>query len=110
MCGRITLRASPESLAKHFAVSMLSYPRRFNIAPTQDVLTVKDSGEGTVLEFCRWGLIPSWATDKKIGARLINARAETVAEKPSFRSAFKHRRCLIPADGFFEWKNEGGRK
>src|SRR5262249_41276153 len=60
--------------------------------------------------FCRWGLIPSWAKDKKIGARLINARAETVAEKPAFRSAFKHRRCLIPADGFFEWKNEGGRK
>jgi putative SOS response-associated peptidase YedK len=110
MCGRITLRVAPEALASHFGVSKLDYLPRFNIAPTQDVATVRDSGEGRELAFLRWGLIPSWAKDTKIGTRLINARAETVAEKPAFRSAFKHQRCLIPADGFFEWQNDGGRK
>ena len=97
-------------MARHFGVSKLTYLPRFNIAPTQEVSAVRDLGEGRELEFLRWGLIPSWAKDKSIGAKLINARAETVAEKPAFRSAFKHRRCLIPADGFFEWKKEGGRK
>jgi putative SOS response-associated peptidase YedK len=110
MCGRITLRATPEDLGSHFGVSKVDCLPRFNIAPTQDVATVRDSGQGRELVFLQWGLIPSWAKDKKIGAKLINARAETVAEKPAFRSAFKHRRCLIPADGFFEWKKEGAKK
>jgi putative SOS response-associated peptidase YedK len=111
MCGRITLRATPEKIAGLFGVSKLDYSPRFNIAPTQEVLTVRSSQQGRELVPLRWGLIPSWAKDKKIGAALINARAETVAEKPAFRSAFKHRRCLIPCDGFFEWsRREGGTK
>jgi putative SOS response-associated peptidase YedK len=83
---------------------------RYNIAPTQAVITVTDEGERR-LEQMRWGLIPSWAKDAKIGSSLINARAETLAEKPAFRSAFKRRRCLIPADSFYEWAaGSGGRK
>src|SRR5260370_35306794 len=109
MCGRITFRATPERLAKHFGISTLTYEPRFNIAPTQDVATVTDSGEGRELAFLRWGLIPSWARDKKIGAKLINARAETVAEKPAFRSAFRHRRALTPATGFSACPTQGGR-
>ena len=85
---------------------------RFNIAPTQSVAVVRQSGGKETRQLCllRWGLIPAWAKDPSIGARLINARAETVAEKPAFRSAFKSRRCLIPADGYYEWKKTGSRK
>lgn len=89
---------------------------RFNIAPTQQVPVIRPQGP-TDAESCareitlmRWGLIPSWAKDPSIGARLINARAETIAEKPSFRSAFKRRRCLIPADGYYEWQKVGSAK
>src|ERR1041384_1733807 len=76
---------------------------RYNIAPTQSVIVVGDDGE-RYLKQMRWGLIPSWAKDESIGNRMINARAETIAEKPAFRAALKKRRCLIPADGFYEWK------
>jgi putative SOS response-associated peptidase YedK len=110
MCGRYTLRASPEEVAEYFGVSEAPLTPRFNIAPTQEVPAVMDSEEGRKLVMLRWGLIPSWAKEKSIGAKLINARAETVAEKPSFRSAFKHRRCLLVTDGYFEWKKEGARK
>jgi putative SOS response-associated peptidase YedK len=110
MCGRYTLRASPEEVAEYFGVSEISLTPRFNIAPTQEVPAVMASEEGRKLVMLRWGLIPSWAKEKSIGAKLINARAETVAEKPSFRSAFKHRRCLIVTDGYYEWKKEGARK
>jgi putative SOS response-associated peptidase YedK len=82
---------------------------RYNIAPGQDVLCVIRDGENRI-EHLRWGLIPFWAKDPAIGNRLINARAETVAEKPSFRSAFAKRRCLVVADGFYEWRPEGKRK
>jgi putative SOS response-associated peptidase YedK len=107
MCGRFTLAQSPEVLAEVFGLDDISdAPPRFNIAPSQPVATIIRTADTPKRQFrlMRWGLIPSWAKDPSIGNRLINARAETVAEKPSFRSAFRHRRCLIIADGFYEWK------
>lgn len=109
MCGRFTLSIpDPDALGQTFALGSVppDLPPRFNIAPTQPVVTVvrdPDSGENQ-LAVMRWGLIPSWSKDPSIGSRLINARAETVAEKPAFRSAFARRRCLIVADGFYEWQ------
>jgi len=104
MCGRYTLRTSPADLAEIFAVLREPEIRpRYNIAPTQQVLVVRQPEEEREFALLRWGLIPSWAKDKKIASSLINARADTVATKPSFRSAFKKRRCLIVADGFYEW-------
>lgn len=133
MCGRFTLRASREAIAEQF--SLLEVPPispRYNIAPRQPVGIVRSRGSGQIPEavsssgeevatpiarvpdrefvFARWGLIPAWAEDPAIGDRLINARAETVASKPAFRRAFRYRRCLIPADGFYEWRQEGRRK
>ena len=87
-----------------------SYRPRYNVAPTQEVLTVINDGSGNHAQFMRWGLIPFWAKDPKIGSRMINARAETVVEKPGFRSAFQKRRCLVLADGFYEWRKEGKAK
>jgi putative SOS response-associated peptidase YedK len=83
---------------------------RYNIAPQQPVAAVRATEAGNELVLLRWGLIPSWSEDAKIGYKLINARSETVAEKPSFRSAFKQRRCIIPASGFYEWKREAKHK
>ncbi len=113
MCGRFVLRASPEQLQSLFELA--EAPRsepRYNIAPTQPVLSVRASPYTGKREatFLNWGLIPSWAQDPKIGYRMINARSETAAEKPSFRAAFKYRRCIVPADGFYEWKKENGGK
>lgn len=110
MCGRFTLTVDPADLQEAFPEYTFPepYAPRFNIAPTQPVLAIPN--EGSSADFFLWGLIPSWAKDPSIGARLINARAETLAEKPSFRAAFKYRRCLIPADGFYEWKAEPGEK
>ena len=106
MCGRYSLTSPIESMRALFGFDELPNLRpRYNIAPTQDVPVVRGGGNGVrELSMLRWGLVPSWA--KAIGgsAPLINARGETVAEKPSFRSAFAKRRCLIPADGFYEWK------
>jgi putative SOS response-associated peptidase YedK len=82
---------------------------RYNVAPSQHVAVVPNNGENRI-EFFRWGLIPSWAKDPKIGNRMINARSETLAEKPSFRVAYRRRRCLVLADGFYEWRKEAGRK
>ena len=112
MCGRYTLKAPREAIAEAF--DLADVPQllpRYNIAPTQPVPVVRlDPGSGERgLAFLQWGLIPSWADDPAIGNRLINARAETVAEKPAFRTAFKKRRCLVPADGFYEWKRENGK-
>jgi putative SOS response-associated peptidase YedK len=112
MCGRFALIVDAAVLADVFEVDP---PRelkpRFNIAPTQTIPIVR-AGEGDQREWAmvRWGLVPSWARDEKMGARMINARGETVAEKPSFRSAVKSRRCLIPADGFYEWVRDGEAK
>lgn len=105
MCGRFTLTVSASVLAGLFDLDEPpNYRPRFNIAPTQVVPVVR-SGSGGEREWalCRWGLIPSWAKESKIGARMINARSETAASKPSFRKALSDRRCLIPTDGFFEW-------
>jgi putative SOS response-associated peptidase YedK len=104
MCGRFTLRTKREDLAKLFDAVIPEIPPRYNIAPTQEVAAVRAAGAGRELVNLRWGLIPSWAKDQKIGYRLINARADGVADKPSFRSAFKSRRCLVAADGFYEWQ------
>jgi putative SOS response-associated peptidase YedK len=111
MCGRFTLTTDLDSLEERFSfrATNLRYAPRYNIAPSQQVLTVID-GEGRHAELLRWGLIPSWAKDPAIGDRMINARAETLAEKPSFRRALQKRRCLILADGFYEWKKEGKKK
>lgn len=117
MCGRFALLTPGDTLLATFEVDatpldITQLIPRYNIAPTQPVLAVRQSahGEQRELTFFRWGLIPSWAQDMKMGARLINARSETVAEKPAFRAAFKRRRCLIPADGFYEWQKLNGRK
>jgi putative SOS response-associated peptidase YedK len=111
MCGRFALHANPQVIALQFGLAAAPGIRpRYNIAPTTDILVVR-SQEGTARAAqLRWGLVPRWAKDPAIGARLNNARAETVAEKPSFRDAFRRRRCLVPASGFYEWKAEGGRK
>lgn len=112
MCGRFTLTTDLERLETRFdfQAANLSFVPRYNIAPSQSVLTViADEGEKRV-GFLRWGLIPSWAKDSTIGNRMINARAETVAEKPSFRRALQKRRCLVLADGFYEWRKEGRTK
>ena len=107
MCGRFTLTTSPEQLRAAF--DGLSVPDqiqpRFNIAPTQPVAVVPNDGKYQ-LDYYVWGLIPSWSKDPAIGNRMINARAETLAEKPSYRAAFRRRRCLILADGFYEWRQE----
>jgi putative SOS response-associated peptidase YedK len=110
MCGRFTLTATPEALNQLFPSLFdgLDLKPNYNVAPTQTVLAVRQSADsGPEPRWLRWGLVPSWATDPKIGSKLINARADTVATKPSFRAAFKKRRCLILADGFFEWKKTG---
>ncbi|RMG41952.1 MAG: SOS response-associated peptidase [Planctomycetota bacterium] len=127
MCGRFNLRASPKEIAAAFGVrDVPEFPPRFNIAPTQPVIVVcrltaeqlaellavpsegRTSAGGAVADrvatWMRWGLVPHWADDPSIGSRMINARAESVARKPAFRAAFRRRRCLIPASGFYEWK------
>jgi putative SOS response-associated peptidase YedK len=112
MCGRFTLTVSPEQLKEAFSGLTLSAqgPQpRFNIAPSQPVAAIPNDGKFR-LEHFTWGLVPFWAKDPKIGNRMINARSETAAEKPSFRAAFRYRRCLIPADGFYEWKKTPGQK
>ena len=108
MCGRYSLTTDLGELARRFEFdgNWDAFERRYNIAPTQDVLTVV-GGESRRGGYMRWGLIPSWAKDKSTGGRMINARAETVGEKPSFRNALRRRRCLILADGFYEWQKVG---
>jgi putative SOS response-associated peptidase YedK len=113
MCGRFVLMTPGSSLAAHFRLAEEpSLEARYNIAPTQIVAVVAASEPGArpELKMVRWGLVPFWAKDTSIGARLINARSETAAEKPAFRTPFKNRRCLIPADGFYEWKKTDGSK
>ena len=112
MCGRYTLRTPVEKLAEEFSfdASSMELPPNYNVAPTQEVAAVLSEGDKRRLEMLRWGLIPPWADDPQIGSRMINARAETAPGKPSFRKAFRERRCLIPADGFYEWKRTNGSK
>jgi len=112
MCGRFTLHIPPELLAEIFGlIETPIFPARYNIAPTQQVAVIRRTEDGqNRLDFLRWGLIPSWAKDSSIGHKMINARAETVHEKPAFRQAIKYRRCLVIASGFYEWRIEGKQK
>jgi putative SOS response-associated peptidase YedK len=110
MCGRFTLRVPMTLLVDQFQIEIgtdQQMPLRFNVAPTQDIPIVRQTDDGRELAIVRWGLIPSWSKDPKSGPLLINARSDTVGEKPAFRSACKSRRCLIPSDGFYEWKKVG---
>jgi putative SOS response-associated peptidase YedK len=105
MCGRFTLTIDPAQLQEAFPWAVIpdNLPPRYNIAPSQPVAVIPNTGDNT-LSMYRWGLIPSWSRDPSIGDRMINARSESLAEKPSFRNAYKRRRCLILSDGFYEWK------
>jgi len=108
MCGRFGRIVSNRKLREKYRLKETpQLDDRYNIAPTQPVAAVRAADEGLELVLLRWDLIPSWSKDATIGHKLINARCETVAEKPSFRSAFKQRRCLIPASGFYEWQKQG---
>ena len=113
MCGRFILITLGDIIGEEFQLAKKpDLIPRFNIAPSQSISAIRISTDSNLRELCtlQWGLIPFWAKDTKIGYRTINARSETVADKPAFRAAFKHRRCLIPADGFYEWKRHKGRK
>jgi len=112
MCGRFTFFTDPDDLQEAFGLSApppAELTPRYNIAPSQPVAVVANHAARKI-ELFQWGLIPSWAKDPKIGYKMINARGETLAEKPSFRTALKKRRCLVLADGFYEWKREGKSK
>ena len=110
MCGRYTLTVNIKTVAEVFGVApTLETTPRYNIAPTQEVVTILRNGTDHLAQL-RWGLIPSWAKDESVGSRMINARAETLAEKPSFKGLLRSKRCLIIADGFYEWKQENGSK
>lgn len=105
MCGRYFLDTLPELLAGQFRVHKYPvYSASYNIAPTQPALAVRRHGDDNEWALLRWGLVPHWAKDLSIGARTLNARGESVAEKPAFRGAFRYRRCIVPASGFFEWQ------
>lgn len=112
MCGRFTLQLPPEFLAEIFGLTEVpAYPARYNIAPTQKIPTIRtDADYRNRFDLLSWGLIPSWAKDKSQASHMINARSETIAEKPAFKQAFKHRRCLIPSSGFYEWFAVGKEK
>jgi putative SOS response-associated peptidase YedK len=111
MCGRFAFYSPTEAAAALFgATASVELKPRYNIAPTQDIAAVRDNEDKRELVMLRWGLVPFWAKDPSIGNRMINARAETVAEKPSYRAAFRHRRCIVLADGFYEWRRENDAK
>ena len=111
MCGRFTQRKTEKQLVTRFPVTEILFDTspRYNIAPTQYIPAIVQADSRQLVGF-RWGLIPSWAKDAKIASNLINARSETLEEKPSFRTPFQKRRCLIPTDGWYEWKKEGAGK
>jgi putative SOS response-associated peptidase YedK len=114
MCGRYSLTTAPEAMRQLFDLSgpLANLPPRYNIAPTQEAPVVRAAAEGggRELALLRWGLVPAWSQGPDSRYSMINARAETVAEKPSFRTALKERRCLVPADGFYEWARRPGGK
>ena len=113
MCGRFAFHSPHETTAELFGVEagFPAFPPRWNLAPGTDIAVVRIVGDGRrELVALRWGLVPSWAKERSIGQRLVNARAETLAEKPAFRAAFRRRRCLIPADGYYEWRLVTGGK
>lgn len=111
MCGRFALYSDPLTLAEHFdADALTDWQPHYNIAPSQLIPLVRAEEKTRRIALAQWGLIPSWAKERNIGYSTINARAETVATKPAFRDAFRQRRCLIPADGFYEWQALAGSK
>lgn len=114
MCGRFTLFAPYYEIIDRFdidsAFAESDYMPSYNIAPSQQVVAIINDGRNNRLGHLRWGLIPPWAKDEKIGYKMINARAETIAEKPSFRKAFQRQRCILPADSFYEWQRKNGEK
>ena len=113
MCGRYRLSRRKQLIADYFdTVDEIDWEPRYNIAPTQNVGIIRQDREAPVRKFSlvRWGLIPYWAKDPSIGQKMINARSETVLDKPAFREAFHDRRCLVPADGFYEWARAGSSK
>ena len=109
MCGRFTASFEFREIKVRYSLQqdLPCFGRRFNIAPSQEVPVIIQNGGKNELKMMRWGLVPSWAPDRSIANRMINARAETITEKPSFRRLLESRRCLIPADGFYEWRREG---
>lgn len=113
MCGRFTITVTLEELITHYLIDdskLATLKPNYNVAPMHNVPAVIASDTGTRLGELRWGLVPFWAKDEKIGSKMINARAETVAEKPAFKRLLKSKRCIIPADGFYEWKKDGTSK
>lgn len=112
MCGRFAFYSPSEAVAALFGVNDAPpVESRYNIAPTQNIAAVREHDDsGREFALLRWGLVPFWAKDPSIGNRMINARAETVAEKPAYRAAFRHRRCVVLADGFYEWQKRGDAK
>lgn len=113
MCSRYSLTSPPEAVRDYFGTgNAIAFPPRYNIAPTQPVAIVRQglSGTGREIVLVRWGLIPSWVKDPRTFSTLVNARAETLLEKPSFKAALRHKRCLVPADGFYEWTGPAGHK
>lgn len=111
MCGRLTVRPNPHHVAGRFKyMNNPNFAPRYNVAPTQDIQVVREGEHGRELVNMRWGLVPRWSKDSKAGPLMINAKAETVEEKPAYREAFKKRRCLIVADGYYEWTAEGKTK
>jgi putative SOS response-associated peptidase YedK len=112
MCGRLTQQLTSDEIARLFGaqVAFDDPGGHFNVAPTQPIRAIVEADHQRILTAFRWGLIPSWADSPKIGAQMINARAETVAEKPAFRSTFKRQRCIVPADAFYEWRRSGTTK
>lgn len=112
MCGRYAITSAPEAMRRLFKTTnpLPNFQASFNVAPTQNVIAVRFNPETRErhLDVLRWGLVPLWAKDLSIGSKLINARSETIASKPAFRDAYRKRRCLIPADVFYEWKGKPG--
>jgi putative SOS response-associated peptidase YedK len=116
MCGRFVSSSQPDEIARYFgaepseALAEAAPTANYNVAPTNEVIIVVESNDARRLELARWGLVPSWAKDPGIGAKMINARSETLATKPAFKRVFERKRCIIPADGFYEWQVVPGQK
>ncbi len=115
MCGRLNITVSGAALVEVFGIArdadlLSGFPPRFNVAPSQIIPAVRDQNGDRAACLLRWGLIPSWAKDRDLSYKMINARAETVADKPAYRNAFRHRRCLIPVTGFYEWRQADGKQ
>jgi putative SOS response-associated peptidase YedK len=110
MCGRFVSATAPEELAAYFGATVAAeaLADNFNVAPTADVYAIVDTPEGRQLQVFHWGLVPAWAKEVKIGQKMINARSETISTKPAFKSVFRKYRCIIPADGFYEWQTVPG--